>query len=233
MWRMKVSASIQNSSRSPCSIHSARSTWRSKRTCSVSVGVKAVKSWGPGRRRRARVQGVAVEAVAPPQRAPALERVARAPVQEPVAVGAREGVAPRVEAVRGRGAVEHRDRRREQGVQAHRVERLVLVGRDLAPGVHAGVGAPGDGQPSRPAEDPAERRLDLALDRALARLDGPAGERAAVVLEKRASRSRRRCAGGVLEPVVAPVQLVADGDRGHAGDAAAKRLVGRRAQALP
>ena len=48
MWRMNVSASIQNASTSPgSSTHSARSTSRSKRTWSVSVGVNAVKSCVP------------------------------------------------------------------------------------------------------------------------------------------------------------------------------------------
>ena len=48
MWRMKVSASIQKASPcSPSASHSARKTSRSKRTWSVSVGVKAVKSCVP------------------------------------------------------------------------------------------------------------------------------------------------------------------------------------------
>ena len=48
MWRMNVSASIQKASTSPgSSTHSARSTSRWKRTWSVSVGVKAVKSCVP------------------------------------------------------------------------------------------------------------------------------------------------------------------------------------------
>ena len=49
MCRMNVSASIQKARMPPgSSSHSARKTWRSKRTCSVWVGVKAVKSWVPG-----------------------------------------------------------------------------------------------------------------------------------------------------------------------------------------
>ena len=47
MWRMNVSAVIQNSSRSPSSRHSAASTLRSKRVWYVSVGVNAVKSCVP------------------------------------------------------------------------------------------------------------------------------------------------------------------------------------------
>ncbi len=47
MWRRNMSASIQNSSRSPSSRHSARATSQLKHVCSVSVGVKAVKSCRP------------------------------------------------------------------------------------------------------------------------------------------------------------------------------------------
>ena len=61
MWRMNVSASIQNSSTSPSCAQPAAKTSRSKRTWSVSVGVKAVKSCAPTQRRGAGVQRVAVE----------------------------------------------------------------------------------------------------------------------------------------------------------------------------
>ena len=47
MWRMNVSAVIQNSSTSPAVSQRASSTSRSKRTWSVCVGVKAVKSCVP------------------------------------------------------------------------------------------------------------------------------------------------------------------------------------------
>ena len=47
MWRMNVSAVIQNARMSPSRSQRASSTSRSKRTCSVCVGVKAVKSCVP------------------------------------------------------------------------------------------------------------------------------------------------------------------------------------------
>ena len=55
--------------------------------------------------------------------------------------------------------------------------------RDLAQSVDAGVGPPGDRQPRRLSEHLRERVLELALDGALARLDRPAAEAAAVVLD--------------------------------------------------
>ena len=75
MWRMNVSASIQNARTSPgSSTHSARTTSRSKRTWSVWVGVKAVKSCRPGSAAAQRVKQVAVERSRPPQRPPTLQR---------------------------------------------------------------------------------------------------------------------------------------------------------------
>ena len=48
MFRMKLSASITKASRpGPSASHSARRTSRSKRTWSLAVGVKAVKSCVP------------------------------------------------------------------------------------------------------------------------------------------------------------------------------------------
>ncbi|GAA5070928.1 hypothetical protein GCM10023259_068960 [Thermocatellispora tengchongensis] len=57
--------------------------------------------------------------------------------------------------------------------------------RDLAAGVHAGVGAPGDGEPGRrvEAQNPPQGRLDLTLHGTPAGLRGPAGETGAVVSE--------------------------------------------------
>jgi len=49
--------------------------------------------------------------------------------------------------------------------------------------VDAGVGAAGDGQPHRLAEDAGERVLELALDRAPSRLGRPAPKPGAVVGE--------------------------------------------------
>ena len=74
MWRMNVSASIQNSSRSPVrrSAPEAQNTSRENRTWSVSVGVNAVKSWVPTTRVSARRQRAQIERSRPVQRSPAL-----------------------------------------------------------------------------------------------------------------------------------------------------------------
>ena len=65
---------------------------------------------GAGQRRRAGVQQPAVERVGPPQRAAVLERRAGAAREDPVAVGARRGVAARVEPVGRRRRLAHRRR---------------------------------------------------------------------------------------------------------------------------
>ena len=49
--------------------------------------------------------------------------------------------------------------------------------------MHTGVGATGDGQRNRTAEDRRERLLERALDAAQPRLGGPAGEPGPVVFE--------------------------------------------------
>ncbi len=189
MWRMNVSASIQSSSSSPSQRHSARRTSRSKRTCSVSVGVNAVKSWRPGSARAHSVSSLAVQRVGPPERVPACEDPARAACEHAVAVGAAARVAARVEARGRRLSREHGDVGGQQRVEPHGVDGLVGVAGDLSPGVHPAVGAPGDGQRERLAvgaalaEDRAQRALELLLHGAQPGLAGPAGELAAVVLE--------------------------------------------------
>jgi hypothetical protein len=53
--------------------------------------------------------------------------------------------------------------------------------------MHAAVGAPGDGQLDRPAQQDLERRAELTRDGALPGLDGPAVEARSVVLERQPS----------------------------------------------
>ena len=81
------------------------------------------------------------------------------------------------------------------------------------------------------------RRGCRGAPRAGADAAGAGRRRAARALPRapgeRARRLRRKRGGRVLEPVVAPEQLVADRDRRHAGDAARDRLLGRLAQARP
>src|SRR5262245_3214915 len=121
----------------------------------------------------------------PPERPAALERAEDRGGDDPVAVGARAGVAACVEAVwRGR-ALEHRDLVRQDRVQrAGEVARRLaspLEARHLTPRVNARVGAPGNGEGHGLAEDALERALDLALHGAQAGLRGPAREGRAVV----------------------------------------------------
>ena len=141
--------------------------------------------------RRARVQRLAVDAMAPPQRVPALERRPRPPGQHAVAVGPRHRVVPGVEAVGRRGAGEHRHVGRQDRVERARVDGLAVVRGDLPPGVHAAVGAPGDGQRDLAPRDRRERPLELLLHGALAGLARPAREGRAVVLEVQAGRGHR------------------------------------------
>jgi hypothetical protein len=94
MLRMKASAVMWNEARSPEKVQAAERTSRSKRTWSVWVGVKAVKSCVP-----TSLEGVVVHAVRPPERATLFERAGGGAGEYPVAVGAGLGVAPGVEAV--------------------------------------------------------------------------------------------------------------------------------------
>ena len=101
---MNVSASIQNASTcSDSRIHSARKTSRSKRTWSVSVGVKAVKSCVPNSASAQASQRVQVQR--PRLRAARSARSngdATGAAKDAVAIRPRQRVAPRVEAVRRR-----------------------------------------------------------------------------------------------------------------------------------
>ena len=106
---------------------------------------------------------------------------------QPVAVGAGEGVAAGVEAVADDGRGGHGDVGGAEAVQAP--GQVVGHGgggreaRHLPLGVHPGVGAAGDGQLDRLAQDGLERGLELSLHRAHPRLPGPAGEPGAVVFD--------------------------------------------------
>ena len=203
MWRMKVSAVIQRPSRSP-----------SRSQCASNTVALEADVVGLGRRERgevvrprqgggAGVQGVAVEAPrVPVDRALQACRAGSA-VEEAVAVGPRAGVAAGVEPVRRRVALQDRDVRRQDGVEAQRVDRLVLVGADLPPGVHAAIGASGDGHGDLVLDqDRRQRALDLGLHRALVGLARPAGERATVVLEEHPAGHDRSIHHRAARPVL-------------------------------
>jgi len=124
------------------------------------------------------------------QNAPAaLERAAGTSGEHAVAVGAAARVTASVECPSGRLGREHGEVVVQQAVQAQRIDRLVRVAGDLPPGVHAAVGAAGDGQPeglavgARGPEDQLQHALELSLHGALAGLGRPAREPRAVVLD--------------------------------------------------
>ena len=93
---------------------------------------------------------------------------------------------------------EDRDIRREQGIEAAQRGSLTFMRGDLRPGVHARVGAARDRERHGPAQHGRQGGFELTLDRALARLEGPAGEGGAVVLDRQ-PRRHRRGAGTALE----------------------------------
>ena len=156
MLRMKASAVIRKLRMSPfCSQEAAR-TSRSKRTWSVWVGVKAVKSWLPGR--------AAAQASSASRSIRWGHQRAR-PCSKGLGRGGRAGGSGRCARGRrgGRRSRRH-DRRGAHGdvVGADAVEAAGQVGRQLgggreaghlAAGVDAGVGAAGDGQLDRLAQD--------------------------------------------------------------------------------
>jgi hypothetical protein len=76
---------------------------------------------------------------------------------------------------------QHRDRAGQHRVERAQQRQPALIGADLAERVDAAVGAAGDGQLGRRAQDRRERRLEHALHRPLTRLDGPPHEGRAVV----------------------------------------------------
>ena len=119
-------------------------------------------------------------------------------MNERVAVGGggpgRTGVSDLLELARqtqidGRPALERSDVRhriadyyvKTKGLQYTSYRTLTALSR-----VHAGIGAPGAGHARRSTRDRKHRRLDLTLDAALAGLDLPAAEAAAVILADQA-----------------------------------------------
>ena len=186
-----------NSSRSPSRRHSAARTVRRKWTCSVSVGVKAVKSWFAGQGRGARVEGGDVQGtrvvklVARPQRIAALARVQAVDVAPGASVPAgieRVGGRDRLaDGHVGRQAVVQRDGR-EQAAGGQRD--------DVGLGVHAGIGAAGDDQLARVE---LQGSGELAGDGAQARLRRPSVEVGAVVRDGQ-PMCRHPTAGGRRAP---------------------------------
>ena len=167
-------------------VHAAAKMSRSKRTWSVSVGVKAVKSWVPGEGGGAGVERVAVDPVAPPQGPALLEGIATG-ARRGSGSGRRRDRASRRASKRrvGLGARAHDDVARQ-----HRVQPAGEAVGDLAAASKLATCAvactpasvrPATVRATSLAEDLRERGLELTLDRALAGLRGPAAEAGSVV----------------------------------------------------
>ena len=115
MWRMKASASIAERQHVALARPLGRAgSSRSKRMCSVSVGVKAVKSCVPTSAAAQAAEGVVVERVAPPQRPPLLERAAAPARSRPGRGSVRERASRRASKPSGAGSA-RQDRRRRAG----------------------------------------------------------------------------------------------------------------------
>ena len=169
MWRMNVSASIQNSSSSPLPRATRRArTSRSKRTWSVSVGREGGEVVGAEQRRGARVSARGRARCGHQQRPPALERAARRAARAPGSSRCGErGVAAGVEPVGAPVARQHGDVGGQQRVERARRDRLALVGGDLAPRVDARgrcARRPSACDRAR-AQHRGQRALELAPDR--------------------------------------------------------------------
>ena len=137
-----------------------------------------------------------VERVGPVQRPPALEGAARATGQHPVDVGAAGRVAAGVEAGGGGRALDHRDVVGQQRVDASRAGPARPRSWRPGPRVHAGIGAPGDGE--RHARRGAAPRPAPAPAR-----PAPCAARAGA--PSRRTRSRRtRSAAATLGPALQP-----------------------------
>ncbi len=120
---------------------------------------------------------------------------------DPVAVHARDRVAPRVESGGRRAERAHRQVRRQDGVQPLLQLRPAdppvagatrqAEGRDLAGGMHPGIGSPGESDASPLAGQSVKRPLQLPLHRPSVRLVLGAGEGGPVVLDHRSRASLR------------------------------------------
>ena len=187
MLRMKASAVIRNSSRSPLA-RPARGEDVAVEADVVGLGrgeggevVRADQRSGAG------LERLEVEAVRPPEGAHLLERARRRAGQHPVEIAARPGVAPRVEAVLDHAGDGHRHVVRTDAVQAARqVARQLgprLEARHLSQRVHPCVGPPSHRQLHRRPQHSRQRRLQLPLHGPQTRLSRPAPEPRPVVFD--------------------------------------------------
>ena len=192
MLRMKASAVMRKVRMSPFLVQAAWWMSRSKRTWSVWVGVKAVKSWVPGQGRRAGFERLQVDAMGPPEGAALLEGARRRAGQQAVAVAARLGAASGVEAVVHGGCGGDGDVVGPDPVQPPR-QILADLGRGdearhLPKRMHPGIGTPGHGQLHRLAQHRGQSRLQLPLHGPQPRLSRPAAKARAVVFDVQPDR---------------------------------------------
>ena len=209
---------------SPRRNQAARSTTRTKTSCGVSVGREGPEVVLAHERVGRCRESVLVQGARIPPRAACLERRRPAAAVDPVAVAARPRGEAGVEVVRRLRGRDHRDvvgqlRVERAGSPLGRRPALDVERRDLAERVHARVRAPRDGEAVPAREDLRQRRAQLPLDRAQARLHGPAAEVDAVVLEVEAELHRaRRIAATRCSRGSRPSPGSAEDDRGRGRD---------------
>ena len=181
MLRMNESASIANSSTSPRALP-ARARARRARSAGGSrrLGVKAVKSCVPGSSAAQACSAASSKRMRPPQRAAALERrrraCGRAPGSGRCGCGRRGGRRSPSGASLGR---QHRDLGGSSALSERSARQLARRRRRPAR-ARARRGRCGRRRSARPARRSTvgQRPRSSPCDRPLARLDGPAGERA-------------------------------------------------------
>ncbi len=183
MLRMNESASISNSSTSPSRRHSRVEDVAGEAPVVGLGGREGGEVVLAAERLRAGGERVLVDAVRPPQRAPALEGRRLAASEHAVAVAPADGVVAGGEAGRCLLGAQDDDLAREHRVDRAQVGHRAGVGDHLAERVDAAVRAAGDGQLDRLAQDGGERLNDFGGHGSLAGLLRPARERAAVVLQ--------------------------------------------------
>ena len=190
MLRMNASASIQNSG--PPGRAGAP---EGRQHVTAEMDVVAV-----GRRERGEVMGSGeqlgtllhrpeVKRMGPVQGQATLVRTAGPAGEDAVAVRAAGRVTAGVESRRCRDALQHRDVVWQQRVERVAAGGLTGIAGHLPLRVNSGVGATGDRQPDRaPAQDDAQRTLQLVLDRPQTGLRRPAREVGPVVFDQSAGR---------------------------------------------
>ena len=198
MRRRKAFAVTRISRRSPCRTTRSSARCRTVRPCAsapmrgeVSLAEHACRS---------RPHGGHVEGFVDLERPMSVERVPNSVHSDPIAIDAPARLSPRIEARRRGSKGAHGQVGRQRGVQPSSQLRqsaaatrcsCVAECRDLAGGMHPGIGSPGETNSRCLADQPVKRLLQLPLNGPSIRLDLGAGEGRSVVLDHRSCASLR------------------------------------------